>query len=244
MFSGAPSDRLKLLVLNPNTSALITDRVARVVRTVARPETHVEVTQIPHGPEALESYYDESLAAPYILEAVKNANQQGFDAVILAAFCDPALEAAKEVSRIPVYGIEETAFSAALLLGNKFGILTEKKHKEAVKIQHVRKHGLEQRFAGVRALNMSVLEIAADAEQVKARGLEICRQMVETDGAEVIILGCASMAGYDKEMEGVLGVPILDPIAVAFKLVEGLTELGVHHSKIGLYATPAPKEIN
>ena len=140
--------------------------------------------------------------------------------------------------------VQEAAFSTALLLGNKFGILTEKKHKEAVKEQHVRKHGLEQRFAGVRALNMGVVEIASHPEKAAERGLEICRRLIEEDGAEVIILGCASMAGHDKEMEQALGVPVLDPVAVAFKLVEGLTELGVHHSKIGLYATPAPKKIN
>ena len=235
---------MKILVLNPNTSKMVTERVAAVVLSVARADTQVEVAQIPHGPESLESYYDESLAAPYILEAVKNANQQGFDAVILAAFCDPALEAVKEISQVPVYGIEEAAFSTALLLGNKFGILTEKKHKEAVKMQHVRKHGLEQRFAGVRALNMGVLEIAADPEKVKIKGISVCRQLIEEDGAEVIILGCASMAGYNQEMEDALGVPVLDPVAVAFKVVEGLTELGVHHSKIGLYATPAPKKFN
>jgi allantoin racemase len=235
---------MKLFVLNPNTSKLVTDRIASVIHTIARQDSQVEVTQIPHGPETLESYYDESLAAPHILEAVNNANQKGFDAVILAAFCDPALEAVKEASQIPVYGIEETAFSVALLLGNKFGILTEKKHKEAVKVQHVRKHGLGQRFAGVRALNMSVLEIARESGTVKARGLEVCRRLIEEDGAEVIILGCASMAGYDKEMEQLLGVPVLDPVAVTYKMVEGLTELGVRHSKIGLYATPAPKKIN
>ena len=235
---------MKLYVLNPNTSALVTMRVAAVIHAIARPDVQVEVTQIPHGPESLESYYDESLAAPYILEAAQEANRQGFDAIVLAAFCDPALEAVKEISQIPVYGIEEAAFSAALLLGNKFGILTEKKHKEAVKAQHVRKYGLEQRFAGVRALNMGVVEIAAHPEKVNERSLEICRQLIETDGAEVIILGCASLAGHDKEMEKALGVPVLDPVAVTFKLAEGLTELGVHHSKIGLYATPAPKKIN
>jgi allantoin racemase len=235
---------MKLYVLNPNTSKLVTERVADAVHAVARVETQVEVAQIPHGPESLESYYDESLAAPFILEAVKNANKEGYDAVILAAFCDPALEATKEVSQIPVYGIEEAAFSVALLLGNKFGILTEKKHKEAVKMQHIRKHGLEQRFAGVRALNMGVVEIAADPENVKMKGIAVCRQLIEEDGAEVIILGCASMAGYSEDIQASLGVPVLDPVAITFKLVEGLTEMGIRHSKIGLYATPAPKKFN
>jgi len=235
---------MKILVLNPNTSEAVTSRVAGVIQRIARPETQVQVMQLPHGPETLESYYDESLASPYILEVIQDANRQGFDAVVLAAFCDPVLEAVKEISAIPVYGLEETTFSVALLLGNRFGILTEKKHKEAVKAQHVRKHGLESRFASVRALNMGVAEIATDPARAKEVGIAVGRRMIEEDGAEVIIMGCASMAGYSEDLECVLGVPILDPVAITFKVVEGLTELGVRHSKIGLYAVPAPKKMN
>lgn len=233
---------MKILVLNPNTSAAVTARVAAVVHKIARPETQAVVTQVSRGPEALESCYDESVASPFILEAVQAANRDGYDAVVLAAFCDPALEAVKEISTVPVYGLEETAFSVALLLGNKFGILTEKKHKVAVKQQHVRKHGLESRFASVRPLNMGVTEMAADPEKVRNAGIEIGHRMVEEDGAEVIILGCASMAGHAEEMERALGVPILDPVAVTFKVAEALTEIGIHHSKIGLYALPALKK--
>jgi len=235
---------MKILVLNPNTSEAVTARIAGVIHRIARPDVQVDVTQIPHGPEALESYYDESVAAPYILDAVKDANRLRYDAIIIAAFCDPILEALKEISSIPVYGVEEATLSVALLLGNKFSILTEKKHKVAVKQQHVRKHGLESRLASVRPLNMGVAEIATDPQHVKQVGLEVARKMIAEDGAEVIIMGCASMAGYSEDLERVLCVPVLDPIAVTFKLVEGLTEIGIHHSKLGLYATPAPKKHN
>lgn len=235
---------MKILVLNPNTSQLVTNRVGGVVQRIARPDTTAVVSQISHGPESLESFYDEALATPYIIEAVKEANQTGFDAIILAAFCDPGIEALKEISDIPVYGLEEASFSVALMLGNKFSILTEKKHKENVKMQQVRKHGLESRFASVRALNMGVIEIAASPEKVKQKGIEVARKMIEDDGAEVIIMGCASMAGYSAELEETLRVPIIDPVSVTFKMVEGLTELGLRHSKIALYAKPAPQKFN
>lgn len=235
---------MKILVLNPNTSEAVTARVAGVIRRIARPDVQADVAHIPHGPEVLESYYDEAEAAPYILEAVKDANRSGYDAVIIAAFCDPALEALKEISPIPVYGVEEATFSVALLLGNKFSILTEKKTKVAVKQQHVRKHGLESRFASVRPLDMGVTEIATDPQRVKQVGLALARKMIDEDGAEVIIMGCASMAGYSEDLERELNVPVLDPIAVTYKLVEGLTEIGIRHSKLGLYATPAPQKRN
>jgi allantoin racemase len=235
--------KMKILVINPNTSQLVTDRIAGVVRSIARTETDVDIICIPHGPESLESFYDEALATPYIIDAVKEANQQGYDAVVLAAFCDPGIEALKEISDIPVFGLEEVSFSVALLLGNKFSILTEKKHKENVKAQQVRKHGLESRFASVRALNMGVVEIASEPERVKQTGIALARKMIEEDGAEVIIMGCASMAGYSKDLESELHIPVIDPVQTTFKVVEGLVEIGLHHSKIALYARPAPQKM-
>ena len=235
---------MKILVINPNTSTLVTEKVANKIRQIARPDVQADVIQIEHGPESLESYYDESLATPYTIQAVKKANEDGYDAIILAAFCDPGLEALKEISSVPVYGIEETSFSVALLLGHKFSILTEKQHKTSAKTQHVRKYGLESRFASVRALGMGVVEIAEKPEKVKESGMALARKMIQEDGAEVIIMGCASMAGYSDDLEKELGIPVIDPIAATYKVVEGLTDIRVSLSKIGLYARPAPQKIN
>ncbi len=233
---------MKILVLNPNTSEIVTQKVAAVIDRIKRPDTIAVTKSVPHGPVSLESFYDEALATPYSIECVKQANEEGFDAVINAAFCDPGIEALKEISDIPVYGLEECAFAAALLYGNKFGILTEKKHKESVKAREVRKHGLESRFAGVKALNMGVVEMAEQPEKVKETGIRVARELID-NGAEVIIMGCASMAGYSEDIERELGVPVIDPTATAFKMVEGLTELGLHHSKIGLYSKPKVQKI-
>ena len=74
-------------------------------------------------------------------------------------------------------------------------------------------------------------------------GIKLGRNMVDEGGTEVIIMGCASAAGYSDDLEAALGVPVLDPVGVTFKVAEGLTELGVRHSRIGLYATPAPTVI-
>lgn len=233
---------MKILVLNPNTSKLVTQKIADAVNKVARKDVDYAVEQIDHGPESLESYHDETLAYPYILEKVEKANAKGFSAIVLAAFCDPGIEALRERSAIPIYGTEETTLSIALLLGNKFSILTEKKHKESVKRQHVRKLGLEQRFAGVRALNMGVVEIAEKGAQVLERGIELGNKMISEDGAEVIVMGCASMSGYQDELAEKLGVPVLDPVTITYKVAEGLADIKTVHSKVGLYATPEPKK--
>jgi allantoin racemase len=232
---------VKILVLNPNTSEVVTARLTAVVDRIRRPQTEVVVRQVAAGPEALESSLDESMVIPYVLDEVRAAMRDGIDAIVLAAFCDPGLDAARELASIPVYGLEETTLSVALLLGNRFGILTERAHKVAVKQQRLRRYGFESRCAGVRALGLGVIELARDTTRSGEAGLAAARQLIDDDGADVIVLGCASLAGRGPEFEKVLGIPVLDPLTVTFKVVEGLTEAGVRHSKHGLYATPAPQ---
>jgi len=186
---------VKILVLNPNTSKLVTKKIEDAVKKVARKDVEYVVEQIEHGPEALESYHDETLAYPYILEKVEKANAKGFSAIVLAAFCDPGIEALRERSAIPIYGTEETTLSIALLLGNKFSILTEKKHKESVKRQHVRKLGLEQRFAGVRALNMGVVDKVLLSEALDEEKIEEFEKAAEKVGSEVVLISVETREG-------------------------------------------------
>jgi allantoin racemase len=90
---------------------------------------------------------------------------------------------------------------------------------------------------------MSVLEMDANPEKAKGRILELARKAVEEEGVEVIILGCAGLAGYSEDIERELGVVVLDPTSVALKVAEAMVDLGLRHSKIGRFARPPVKEI-
>lgn len=94
----------------------------------------------------------------------------------------------------------------------------------------------------VRSLDLSVAETDADPAKTKRRLLEVANAAVETDGAEVIIMGCAGMAGYAEEIEQALNIKVLDPAAVALKTAEAMADLGLTHSKVGLFAAPPEKE--
>lgn len=233
---------MRILIVNPNASQSMTDKIRSVAEEVKRDDCQVTVVCLERGPVTLESSYDEAYAVAPTIDWVRRANEEGYDAVILACFCDVGVEAGKEVSTIPVLGLEETTLSVALLLGEKFGIMTEKQPRVAMKKRHIRRHGLLERMASVRPLGLSVAELDADPEGTKSRGMALARQMVEEDGAEVIIMGCAAMAGYSDDLERELGVPVLDPLKVTLKVAEALVDAGLTHSRVGLYAPPAPKE--
>ena len=233
---------MKIFVINPNTSESMTDHIREALESVKRSDTELTVTCPSKGPNTIESAYDEAYAIPPTLELVKKANAEGYDAVILACFSDPGLEAAKEISTIPVVGIEEATLHMAAMLGAKFSIMTPRKQRIASKCEHVHMRGLAHFLASVRSLDLSVAETDADPAKTKRRLMEVANAAVETDGAEVIIMGCAGMAGYAEEIEQALKIKVLDPAAVALKTAEAMADLGLTHSKVGLFAAPPEKE--
>jgi allantoin racemase len=232
---------MKIMVINPNTSQSMTDHLRVELERIKRPDTQLTVVCLANGPETIESFYEEAHAIPPTLELVKKANQEGYDAVILACFLDPGLEPAKEISHIPVVGIEESTLHMAAMLGAKFCILTPIKNRIASKKAQVHKYGLDYFLASVRSLDLSVAETDEQPEKTKRRVLEVAQKAVEEDGAEVIILGCAGMAGYAEEIEKKLRAKVLDPSAVALKVAEAMADLGLTQSKRGLFSTPPEK---
>jgi len=232
---------MKIFVINPNTSESMTDHIREALESVKRSDTELTVTCPSKGPDTIESAYDEAYAVPPTLELVKKANAEGYDAVILACFSDPGLEAAKEISAIPVVGIEEATLHMAAMLGAKFSIMTPRKQRIASKCEHVHMRGLTHFLASVRSLDLSVAETDADPAKTKRRLMETAKIAVDTDGAEVIIMGCAGMAGYAAEIEQALNIKVLDPAAVALKTAEAMADLGLSHSKVGLFAAPPQK---
>jgi allantoin racemase len=233
---------MKIMVINPNSSVDMTDHIRKTLEGIKRPETELTVTCPNRGPVAIESAYDEILATFYCMDLVKKANVENYDAVIIACFADPGLVAMKEISDILVVGIQEASLHVASMLGNKFTILTPMKKRIPSKYNDVWRNKLPYNLASVRELGMTVTETDKKPEDVQKRIMEVAKQAVEEDGAEVIILGCAGMVGYAKKAAKELNIVVIDPTSLALKYTEAMIEAGVKQSKRALYAHPSPKE--
>jgi len=228
---------MKILVVNPNTNVEMTKQVEKALNRIKRDDTTLDVTNPDFGPAGVASSYDE-IASGVELAKIVQARGKGYDAIVIACFSDPGIIAAKELCDIPVVGMAEASIHMACLLGNKFTILTTVTKRIPSKAYIVKCSGLESRLASVRAVGVSVEETTGDEGKTKEAVLTEARKAIEEDGAEVIILGCAGMAGYDKDLEEKLGVPVLDPSAVALKMAEAMVDLKLKPSKIGLFAHP------
>jgi allantoin racemase len=229
---------MKILVINPNTSESLTEQIRGELERIKRPDTELVVSNPSKGPKSIESAYDDVVAAPHVIEMVKRAGEEGYDAVVIACFADTAVDAAKEVAAIPVLGIGEVSLHVAALLGHKFCIVTTLRTRVPAKEVYVRRLGMETLLASVRVRHMEVVEAVANPEQCKAAILEVGRRAIEEDGAEVLILGCASNVGYADDLSRQLGIPVIDPTSVTLKVAEALVDLKLTHSKIGLFSYP------
>lgn len=222
---------MKILVINPNTSEEMTRAIGGIARQYARPTSDVHVVQAAAGPRSIEGHYDEATSLPGTLQRVLEREAE-YDAFVIACFSHhPAINAARELTSKPVLGIAEASMHVACLLGRRFSVVTTSARWEPMLEDAVRAFGLEARCASVRSSGLAVLDLdALPREQVIQAVIAEGRRAVAEDGAEVICLGCAGMAGLDRRLEEELQVPVLDSVVCAVKLAELLGDYGLQTS--------------
>lgn len=235
---------MKLLLLNPNTSAAMTAGIAQAGREVAAPGTQIWAVNPSFGPLSIEGQYDEAFAAAGVAEQVRlaSADPQGPpDAVVIACFGDPGLDAAREATHAPVLGIAEAAFHAASMLATGFSVVTTMTRTCIIAEHLVHKYGFERRCRGIHGTDIPVLALESAGPEMLAQIESAARLALERDRSGAIVLGCAGMAALTRELQQRLGVPVIDGVAAAVKFAESLYALGLRTSKHGDYATPLPK---
>jgi allantoin racemase len=233
---------MRILVINPNTSEEMTRDIDREARQYARVDTEIETVCPSWGPRSIEGHYEEELAAVAMLEVIKDRAAE-FDGVVIACYGDPGLAAAREISPVPVVGIAEASMLMACTVAHSFSIVTVLPRVKPLLEDTVRLHGLEARCASIRTTPLSVLDCERDPAAAGREIVKAARLAIEEDGAEAICLGCAGMGPLDKLVESEVGVPVLDGVACAVKLVEGLLDYGLATSRVAAYKEPEPKEI-
>ena len=228
---------MRILVVNPNTTASMTTLIGDCARAVAGPGTVVDVVQPGHGPVSIESHYDEAMAVPGLLQEVAVGEMEGYDGYVVACFGDPGLLAARELVSGPVVGIAEAAMRTAGYLGRRFSVVTTLSRTIGHTWEIAERYGVASLCAGVHACEIPVVELETDPT-ARARILAACRDALRTDGSDVVVLGCAGMADLCGELSDALGVPVVDGVAAATTTVESLLRMGLHTSKIGELAAP------
>lgn len=236
---------MRLLFINPNTSPGFTEKIGAIAGRHAFPGTTTKAVNPTAGPRSIESIYDELLSSAGTL-ATAIEHLDDYDGFAIACYSDhPTVYALREITDKPVIGIAEASMLLACVLGHKFSVVTTNKEWEPLLMDAVRHYGLAERCASVRSTGMAVLDLETADKQTTDRAIiAAARLAVEQDGADVICLGCAGMAGLDEIVSAAVGVPVVDGVVAALKILEGIVAAGLRTSKRLAYAQPQPKELD
>jgi allantoin racemase len=232
--------RVKLLVVNPNTTASMTATIADAAQRVKGPLTDVTAVTSAMGPVSIEGYYDEAFAVPGLLIELAKGEQAGADAAIIACFDDTGLDAARALVDMPVIGICEAALAATAFIAQRFTVVTTMERSRQPLEHLVRRYGMAER-CNVRAADIPVLSLEDPHSNARPRLREEIAAALKADRAEAIVLGCAGMADLVDALRVEFGVPVIDGVAAAVKQAEALVALGLRTSKRGAYARPIEK---
>lgn len=231
---------MRLLVINPNISEELSRLIAAEARRVASPGTEITMLTAPFGVAYLETRF-EALIGAYAAALLAAEHAGGHDALIIAAFGDPGVRAMREALDIPVVGLTEAALASACLLGNRFSIVAISRRISAWYREAVEENGLIGRLASIRSLDAPVRDIGAVQGEHAARLRELCAAAVEHDGADVIILGGAPLAGMARSIAGQIPVPVVEGVSSAVRHAESLVALRPGSARAGSFAPPPAK---
>ena len=238
----------KIAVINPNMSSGFTNKVGDQAKKIVAPSTNIIALNPQFGPDSIEGYYDEAFASVGLLSVIRDleaAPEQTTDAIggyVVACFDDTGVDAARCLSSAPVLGLCEAALRMAAAVSSRFAIVTPMAVSVRPLEHLVAKYGAASqcvvRAAGVRTLDFE----GANAKTAYAALKKQAENCLVNDHAEAIVLGCAGMTDIADRLADELGVPVIDGVSAAVKMIEAMAMLGLRTSKAGAYASPPMKD--
>ncbi|SFN38874.1 allantoin racemase [Izhakiella capsodis] len=236
--------RIRIQVINPNTSQAMTNTIGLAAQAVAGPNSEILAVCPSEGVPSIEGHFDEAIAAVGVLEQIKIGREQGVDGHIIACFGDPGLMAARELARAPVIGIAEAAMHMATLVSTRFSIVTTLPRTLIIARHLLQLYGFSHHCAALHAIDLPVLALEDGSGMAQRKVRERCIQAIKEDGSGAIVLGCGGMADLARALTLELGVPVIDGVSAAVKMVESLAALGLSTSKHGDLDYPETKPLS
>lgn len=201
----------------------MTAEIAEAARAFAQPGTSITALNPLKGPASIEGQEDGLACLPGLFKLFdETLNDQPYDAVLIACFDDTGLLELKKRVSIPVIGIGEAAFHAATMLGSRFSTVTTLSASIPVIEANIKAYGFAAQSIQVRASEVPVLEVGQQTRQIIH---DEARRACEEDQCDVIVLGCAGMAGLAQSLSTQLKRPVVDGVSAGMGFCQMLANL-------------------
>jgi allantoin racemase len=215
---------MRLLYINPNSTAAMTDDIVAVARATL-PEAEILGWTNTDGPPAIQGPEDGEAAIAGILALLPAARAAKVDAIVIACFDDTGLAQMRKTAHCPVIGIGQAAFYTAALAGHCFSVVTTLAVSVPVIADNVAQYGLNTLCRRIRASGLGVLEVEAASEATMARLSDELTAVETQDGVTAAVLGCAGMAPLRARLQAQSGLQLIDGVASSAVLAQALTML-------------------
>ncbi len=225
---------MRLLLANPNTTQAVTDAMAVAARAVAGGGTEIMAVTAKFGARVMATRTEAAIGEHASLSLLAQESD-GCDAAIIGASLDSALRAAREMLAMPVLGLTESSLHVACMTGARYGAIATSPRSAITLREMAEGYGLASRCAGIASLGVSAEEILTDPAGREAAIVAAAADLIE-DGADVIVLNGAVMAGMPARVQARIAVPVLEGVSCAVLLAEGLVRLRLPKARAGSYA--------
>jgi Asp/Glu/hydantoin racemase len=206
---------IRLLLINPNTSAAMTALIEAETRRALSPDSTLVAVTAAFGVPYIDSRASMAIAGHAALDAFLRASaemRQEFNAVILGCFGDPGLRALRETATCPVVCLADAACMAAAATARRFSIVTGGRSWIPILNDYVADLGLGSQLASIRAVEQTGASIAAEPHAGLAELESEVAACVSEDGAESVIIGGAGLAGVARRLAPRIDAPLIDSV--------------------------------
>lgn len=210
---------MRLLVINPNSSQGVTDRIRAAAEAAALPDERVETIAAAGAPELIVTPEDQALATEAVLATVARHGDRA-DGIVLASFGDTGLAQVRARVRVPVTGIARSAYAAATALGDRFAVVSFSATM-APSLRHtIEDYGLAHRLAGL----LTVAEArwsspAAIQDELQSAMRQLCIEAAALPGVASVVLGGGPLAGLAARLQAEVPVPLIDGTTAAVAML-------------------------
>jgi len=231
---------VKILLINPNTSEGVTERIRDAASAAASSGTEIIAITASKGVPYIATRAEAAIGSAITLEMLAE-HWSLADAAVIAAFGDPGLGGARELFDIPIVGLAEAAMLTACMLGRRFAIISFARALGPWYRECVEYHGLSGRLAGIGLLDGSFTTISDVQEEKETLLIELAQRTIEEDEADVIVLAGAPLAGLAAKVRNRIAVPVVDGVAASVKQAELLAALQLRKASAGTFRRPDSK---
>ena len=213
----------------------LANRSAQLDAVVLSPNIQFDFKPVKAGPDLYDSWHDLAMADIAMFEAGCTAQEEGYDALCIDTMSDSGANALRSVLDIPVISPARTAFGLMLMLGNKFGVLTQWDPWKALYKKAAAEMNLQNHLVGVESINTppDVRNLLGGKEEVVFPQLLAAGLRLVDQGAEAIVLGSTTMHQSAAFLNEHLPVPVINPGPATYKIAETMLSLGITHSHVG-----------